>query len=62
MAVQGVAVIVSPLLGGVLYEAGGFITPFASLGILVVLSTPLSWWVMKKVPGNYKLHIPYLLQ
>ena len=52
MAVQGIAVIVSPLLGGVLYAAGGFITPFVTLGVVVVLSTPLSWWVMRKVPGN----------
>ena len=53
MAVQGVAVIVSPLLGGVLYAAGGFITPFASLGAVVMLSTPLSWWVIRKVPGKF---------
>ncbi|VDM53899.1 unnamed protein product [Angiostrongylus costaricensis] len=46
----GLGYTAGPLIGGFLYEFGGFQVPFLVLGAILILATALGWWLI----GNFK--------
>ncbi|KAJ2943804.1 hypothetical protein O0L34_g8124 [Tuta absoluta] len=42
----GLGMSVGPAIGGLLYSIGGFGLPFYSLGIVMVLTVPINWWLL----------------
>lgn len=45
----GLGYTAGPVIGGVLYEYGGFKLPFFVLGILLILATILSYYLIEKI-------------
>ena len=49
----GLGLMVGPALGGVLFQVGGFVTPFAVLGGIMVLTVPFSMMYLPRQGGAY---------
>ncbi|XGW34919.1 hypothetical protein V3C99_018738 [Haemonchus contortus] len=46
----GLGYTAGPVIGGILYEFGGFQVPFLVLGAILIVATALGWWLIE----NYK--------
>lgn len=53
----GLGYTAGPLIGGFLYEFGGFQVPFLVLGAILILATVLGWWLIE----NFKDGTLFLL-
>uniref|UniRef100_A0A1I7XVW7 MFS domain-containing protein n=1 Tax=Heterorhabditis bacteriophora TaxID=37862 RepID=A0A1I7XVW7_HETBA len=52
---SGLGYTAGPLIGGFLYEFGGFQTPFLVLGIILILATFLSCWLIESHDGDEQM-------
>lgn len=48
----GLGYTAGPVIGSVLYEYGGFQTPFLVLGFLLILATFFSVYLVENIEGN----------
>lgn len=51
----GLGYTAGPVIGSVLYEYGGFQMPFLVLGILLILATLLSYYLVEEIDGIFIL-------
>lgn len=47
----GLGYTAGPVIGGVLYEYGGFQLPFLTLGILLLIATGFSYFLIEEIEG-----------
>lgn len=45
----GIGMSIGPAIGGALYSVGGFGLPFFTLGVFVVLTSPICWFLMRNM-------------
>lgn len=49
----GLGYTAGPLIGGFLYEFGGFMTPFLVLGIILIVATIFSLYLIEDRDGRF---------
>ena len=52
----GLGLIVGPSVGGALYQAGGYILPFASMGSCLIVAACMTFFVL---PSHYNQRLEY---